>query len=190
LNRHSKKILQLGLLLLIPVWTQAQSPAPAPPLALKDISGHRISLRDYKGKVLLVNFWATWCAPCRKEIPDLIRLQRLYRKQGLQIIGIAYPPQTVREVSRFAKRFKINYPVALGTKATKTSFTPSETLPLTVIIDRAGRVHDVIEGIMYSDEFDQKVKPFLSLPSSTVQRSRKSRFSNAGIIFWRTSVRC
>lgn len=190
MNRHSKKILSLGFLFLIPVWTQAQSPAPAPSLALKDISGHRFSLSDYKGKVLLVNFWATWCAPCRKEIPDLIRLQRIHQKQGLQIIGITYPPQTAREVSRFKKRFKINYPIALGTKATKKLFTSSETLPLTVIIDRDGRVHDVIEGIMYSDEFDQKVKPLLSLPSSTVQRSRKFRFSNAGIISWRTSVRC
>jgi len=94
--------------------------------------------------------------------PDLIRLQRLYRKQGLQIIGITYPPQTAREVSRFKKRFKMNYPIALGTKATKTLFTSSETLPLSVIIDRDGRVHEVIEGIMYSDEFDQKVKPLLS----------------------------
>mgnify|MGYP003694765317 CR=1 FL=1 len=85
-----------------------------------------------KEKVVLVNFWATWCPPCRKEIPDLIRMQRDYRTKGLRIIGITYPPQTAAEVRRFAKRLRMNYPVVVGTKATKSRFTSSETLPVTV----------------------------------------------------------
>jgi cytochrome c biogenesis protein CcmG/thiol:disulfide interchange protein DsbE len=164
LNRCVKRVIQVGFLLLCAVPAWAQSNTPAPSVGLKDIKGHRFSLNEYKGKVVLVNFWATWCPPCRKEIPDFIRMQREYRDNGLQIIGITYPPQTAAEVRRFAKRLRMNYPVAIGTKAIKSRFTSSETLPVTVVIDREGRVRGVVEGIMYPDEFDQTVKPLLSVP--------------------------
>jgi len=149
------------LLFFAAVSAVAQSQSPPAPLRLKTIQGRWISLADYKGKVVLLNFWATWCPPCRQEIPDLIKAQRTYRQQGLQIVGITYPPEKISEVRRFVQKLRMNYPVAIGTKATKAQFTSSETLPLTVIIDRNGAVHDVIEGIMYSEEFDQKVKSLL-----------------------------
>lgn len=75
--------------------------------------------------------------------------------------GITYPPEKISEVRRVVQKLKMNYRVAVGTKATKALFTTSETLPLTVIIDQDGMVRDMVEGIMYSDEFDQKVKPLL-----------------------------
>jgi thiol-disulfide isomerase/thioredoxin len=151
-----------SLLLVLSVSAIAQSSKPAAALALKDIQGRSFKLADYEGKVVLVNFWATWCQPCRIEIPDLIRKQREYRDQGLQIVGITYPPENISEVRRFVRNLSMNYPVAIGTKTTKTLFTSSETLPMTVVIDRDGSVHDVIEGIMYADEFEQKVKPLLA----------------------------
>jgi thiol-disulfide isomerase/thioredoxin len=147
--------------LLLSVSAMAQS-SPQPALSLKDIHGRQLRLADYKGKVVLINFWATWCIPCRTEIPDLINMQRQYRAQGLRVIGITYPPEKISEVRRFARKLKVNYPVAMGTKATKTLFTATETLPVTVIIDRDGAVRDMIEGLMYADEFNQKVKPLLS----------------------------
>jgi len=153
-----------GLLLFPMVAVVAQSPSPPISLRLTTIQNRRFSLADYKGKVVLLNFWATWCPPCRQEIPDLIKAQREYRDRGLQIIGITYPPEKVSEVRRFARKLGMNYPVAIGTKASKTQFTSSETLPITIIIDRDGTVRDVTEGIMYPEEFDQKVKPLLSGP--------------------------
>lgn len=167
-----RKIILTALLLFPTVSAVAQSAQPAS-LRLKNIHGRWVNLADYKGKVVLINFWATWCPPCRQEIPDLIKMQRQYRKKGLQIVGITYPPQKISEVRRFARKFKINYPVAIGTKAGKAQFTSSETLPVTVVIDRKGTGRDVIEGIMYRDEFDQKVKPLLlSVPPSRARPSR------------------
>jgi thiol-disulfide isomerase/thioredoxin len=159
------------VLALVSVSAQTQ---PAK-LALKDIHGRSVTLSDYKGSVLLVNFWATWCAPCRTEIPDLIKLQRQYRNQGLRILGITCPPQKLSVVRRFARKLSMNYRIALGTKASKSLFTASETLPFTVVIDRKGIVRDLIEGIMYSDEFDQKVKPFLTSQGATaLARSQRA----------------
>jgi len=136
-------------------------------LALKDIHGHSFKLSDFKGKVVLLNFWATWCPPCRKEIPQLIKLQRKYRKAGLQIIGITYPPEKLSSVRAFAKRSQTNYPLVLGSERTKSTFTSSDVLPVTVVIDRVGKVREVIEGILLPEEIDEKIKPLLaeSIPS-------------------------
>jgi len=160
-----------ALLLVFSVATFAQSSSQPTDLTLRDIHGRSFRLSEFKGKVVLVNFWATWCIPCRTEIPDLITLQRQYRHQGLQIIGITYPPEKLSEVRSFAQKLRMNYPVARGTKATKALFTSSETLPMTVVIDRERTIRDVIEGIMYADEFEERVKPLLMSRGSPALRS-------------------
>jgi thiol-disulfide isomerase/thioredoxin len=156
----NNKIVFTLLFLLVPIVTFGQESRSAQ-LIVKDINGRYIRLGDYRGKVVLINFWATWCPPCREEIPDLIRLQGKYRSGGLQIIGVTYPPQTVAEVRRFVQRAKVNYPVGLGTKQTKLLFTESETLPMTIVIGTDGRIRDVIEGILLPEEFEQKIRPLL-----------------------------
>ncbi len=148
------------LLMAMPSITLGQS-NKAPALALKDLRGRTVRLSNYKGKVVLLNFWATWCPPCRAEMPDLIKIQRQYRSFGLQVIGITYPPEQIGEVQQFTKKLGVNYPIALGTKETKALFDQTETLPLTIIIDRQGNVHERIEGILLPEEFEQKIKPLL-----------------------------
>ena len=150
------------LLLIAPVSVPAQTSQPAPALKLKNIQGRTFHLTHYKGKVVLINFWATWCPPCRTEIPELVKWQREYRHRGLRIIGVTYPPETLSEVRRFTRKTKVNYTIALGTKATKLLFTESETLPMTVVIDRAGNVRGIIEGVIFPEEFDEKIKPLLT----------------------------
>ena len=154
------RIIAAVLVLFVPVIASAQDSRPAQ-LTLKDIQGRYIRLSDYRGKVVLINFWATWCPPCRAEIPDLIRLQREYGSRGLQIIGVTYPPQKLAEVRRFVRKAKMNYPVGLGTKQTKLLFSPSESLPLTIVISTDGTIRDIIEGILLPEEFQQKIKPLL-----------------------------
>jgi thiol-disulfide isomerase/thioredoxin len=138
-----------------------QGEKPAPELELKDVEGRALRLSDYKGKVVLLNFWATWCAPCRAEMPDLIKWQRKYKSQGLQVIGVTYPPEELAEVREFIKRVEVNYPVALGEERTKAIFDKGENLPVTVVIDKRGMVREVIQGIIFLEEFEQKVKPLL-----------------------------
>ena len=148
------------LLLMIFSAIEVSAQQKAPDLALRDINGKTIKLADLRGKVVLLNFWATWCVPCRTEIPDLVKKQGEFR-DDLQIVGITYPPEEINAVRRVMREAKINYQIAIGTRETKRKFTSSETLPLTVIIDREGMIQGIIEGIMYSDEFDEKVKPLI-----------------------------
>jgi thiol-disulfide isomerase/thioredoxin len=148
-------------LLLIPGFARAQTTG-APSLVLRDINGRSIRLSDYRGKVVVLNFWATWCPPCRAETPELIKWQGKYRRQGLQIIGVTHPPQTLSEVRRFVRREKVNYPVGLGTKKMMLLFTQSDALPVTIVIGRDGRIREIIEGIILPEEFEQKIKPLLN----------------------------
>ena len=154
-------VVVLLLLAALPSRGAGQEVRKAPALILRDLQGRNLRLNDYKGKVVLINFWATWCPPCRAEVPELVKWQREYRGRGLQIIGVTYPPQTTKEVRRFVRNLKINYPVALGTKQAKALFFQGETLPVSVIIDREGNVRDIIEGILLPEEFEQKIKPLL-----------------------------
>ena len=150
-------ILFLAITIAFP---QTKQEEKAPQFELKDIKGRTVRLSDYEGKVVLINFWATWCPPCRAEMPDLVKLQREHGKD-LQIIGITYPPEKKPRVLKFAKSLKVNYPIVLGTRELKSRYSSEETLPLTVVIDRDGKVKDIISGILLREEFDEKIKPLL-----------------------------
>jgi thiol-disulfide isomerase/thioredoxin len=173
----SKRVLILiffvALLLVSPAIVLAQQTA-APQFVLRDINGNTVRLSAYRGKVVLINFWATWCPPCRAEMPDLVRLQREHARQGLQVIGITYPPETKTRVRRFASSLKVNYPIILGTRQLKARFSSEETLPLTVIIDRDGKVNNIISGILLREEFDEKIKPLLTETTEGEMSNAKS----------------
>ena len=163
-----RNLLLAFFLLLTPAAALAQAPVSAPPVALRDMRGRTVRLSDFKGKVVLLNFWATWCPPCRAEIPELVKWQREHGSKGLQIIGVTYPPADRRKVRRFLRAFKVTYPVLLGARKTKALFDAGETLPFSVVIDREGKVRENIEGILLPEEFDRKVKPLLE-PRRTQQ---------------------
>ena len=156
------------------IWFSTGAQTKAPQFELRDVNGRTVWLSDYKGKVVLINFWATWCPPCRAEMPDLVRLQREHGREGLQIIGITYPPEQKGRVRGFARKLKVNYPIILGTRELKARFTSDETLPATVVIDRDGKVSDIIGGILLREEFDEKIKPLLIRNAEGGRRSAKS----------------
>ena len=142
-----------------PVFCQVNRPANQ--LTLKTLQGRTVRLADYRGKVVLLNFWATWCAPCRAEMPELIKWQREYAGRGLQILGVTYPPTKLTEVRRLIREMSVNYPILIGDEKTKAQFDKGETLPLTVVIDREGRVREIIRGILFPEEFEEKILPLL-----------------------------
>lgn len=156
-------ILLVCLIMSAKVFAQINQKDKAPTITLKDLNGKTIQFSDFKGKVILLNFWATWCSPCRAEIPELIKWQKEYEKQGLQIIGITYPPTNRTKVRRFVSQNEINYPILFGSKKTKDLFTSAETMPFSVVIDTEGNIKEQIEGVIFDNEFDEKIKPLLEI---------------------------
>ena len=135
-----------------------------PELEMKDLHGRTVRLANFKGKVVLLNFWATWCAPCRAEIPELVKLQATYKARGLQIAAVTYPPYRFSRVKSVARQFGISYPVLFGSRQAAASYDVGEVLPVSVIIDREGRIRDRIVGVIDREEFDLKVRPLLEKP--------------------------
>ncbi|NIM01195.1 MAG: redoxin domain-containing protein [Acidobacteria bacterium] len=123
-------------------------------LAWTDLRGHEQTLESYRGRIVVLNFWATWCAPCRKEMPDLVRIQKRYGMYGVQVIGAsADEPGQEAAVEAFARRRGINFPVWLGaTTAWMEALDVGVALPATVVIDREGRVVERIAGVFDADE--------------------------------------
>jgi cytochrome c biogenesis protein CcmG, thiol:disulfide interchange protein DsbE len=152
--------LLLSFLLNFPVY-QDTTLQPAPSFALKDLRGKTVRLEDYRGKIVLLNFWATWCAPCQTEMPDLMNLQKQYADKGLQILGITYEKEPAAKITRITRKFKLTYPVLLGAKSLSDSYGIEEALPVTVIVDREGKIRDRIIGMMEPEEIKEKILPLL-----------------------------
>jgi len=133
---------------------------PAPPFTLTDINGQPLRLADYKGKVVLLDFWATWCAPCRSEIPKLVEWQKQYGPQGLQVIGISMDDDA-KPVPAFVQQFKIDYPVAVGDAKLADQYGGVFGLPVTFVIGRDGQIYQKHVGGTDLGLLEQEIKQLL-----------------------------
>jgi thiol-disulfide isomerase/thioredoxin len=142
---------------------EAGSAAPLHDLRLPDLSGEVQPMSQWHGKVVIVNFWATWCAPCREEIPILVRLQDRYRQRGLQLVGIAIDQRD--RVAAFAKEFEMNYVLLLGgletIDVTRQVGNRVGALPYTVVIDRGGKIVSRELGKVKEAPLDRLVQSLL-----------------------------
>jgi cytochrome c biogenesis protein CcmG/thiol:disulfide interchange protein DsbE len=145
---------------------------------LKDLDDHEVSLSQFKGRVVFVNFWATWCGPCNIEIPWLIDLQNKYRAQGFTVVGVAMDEDGRSAVAPFvqAKRFKVggaaqsmNYPIVLGNDATADKFGGLVGLPTSVLISQDGRVVKRVDGLVSYDEIEKAIESQLASHKSAAQ---------------------
>ena len=140
----------------------AQNPVPAPSVAMTTLDGETIQLAEQKGKVVLVNFWATWCAPCRKEIPDLINLYSELKSDGLLVVGVATDDDGESVVAPFVKREKINYPIVVDTsRAIESQFDAMYGLPTTYVVNPEGQIVRRILGIFPTEEMRPKLETML-----------------------------
>jgi peroxiredoxin len=137
-------------------------PAIAPSWELHNVDGQTVRFADFKGKVVILDFWATWCPPCRAEIPGLIDLQKQYGKQGLAVIGISVDQDGASVVKAFAQKFGMNYPVLLADPKVVQSYGGIEAIPTTFIIDRQGRIVKEHVGFTDKEDFEKEIKPLLN----------------------------
>jgi thiol-disulfide isomerase/thioredoxin len=111
----------------------------APGFELKSLEGQNVKLSDFRGKAVLLNFWATWCGPCKIEMPWFVELQKEYGPQGLQIVGVAMDDSSTQDIAKFVKEMGVNYPILLGTESVGQSYGGVGALPTTFFVDRDGK---------------------------------------------------
>jgi peroxiredoxin len=154
-------IAALALVLPIVHAEDGFKPFPAPAWTLPDVNGKSVSSTQFKGKVVVLDFWATWCGPCRSEIPGYVELQKKYGPAGLAIVGVSLDRAGPQVVENFIKEEKINYQIVMGDDKTADAFGGVDAIPTTFIIDREGTVRYSKQGAMAHEEFEAILKPFL-----------------------------
>jgi thiol-disulfide isomerase/thioredoxin len=131
---------------------------PAPVFSLESLEGKTVRLEDFRGKAVLLNFWATWCQPCKIEMPWFEQLQKQYGSEGLQVVGIAMDDASKEDIARFAKDVGVSYPILLGKESVGTAYGGLPFLPSTFFIDREGKIVDRIFGLKSRSEIEDEVK--------------------------------
>jgi thiol-disulfide isomerase/thioredoxin len=133
---------------------------PAPAFTLLDLDGKKVSLSDFKGRPLLINYWGTYCAPCKIEMPWLQEFSQKYAPEGLAVVGITYDSEVGRDIiARTTQKLGVTYPILLSTpKAEKDYLAGTEALPMSFYVDRAGGIIQVTAGLGSKDELESMVK--------------------------------
>ena len=175
----------LSCVVAVPVFAQqptirlVRNPDPAPDFALDTLEGKPVSLTEFKNKVTLLNFWATWCGPCRAEIPDLVELQNKYKDQ-LQIIGLVVDDDDKGAIKKFVDQFGVNYPVAIATDELRMQYGGIPALPTSFLLDAQGRVVQKHEGLHDPVLYEVEIRSLLGLPIGNV---KVETFEDTGQIF-------
>jgi thiol-disulfide isomerase/thioredoxin len=142
-----------------------------PPFAVEDTNGQPISSSTLNGKVALLDFWATWCAPCRQEIPHFNKLYAKYRDRGFVIVGLSLDKYKAT-VTTFRRRTPIDYPIALASKETQQQFGGINVYPTAFLVDRDGRIIKKYLGFSYPEEFEEDVRPLLETQDDQAKKDR------------------
>jgi len=147
----------------------------APDFTLESLDGRSMRLSDLRGKAVLLNFWATWCGPCKIEMPWFVDFQKQYGSQGLQIVGVAMDDASKADIAKFAKDMGVNYPILIGKESVGDQYGGVPALPESFVISRDGKIMDKIIGLRGKAEIEDSIKKALSTqpPSSQASASTK-----------------
>ena len=137
---------------------------PAPDFTLKDADGRTVRLSDYRGKVVLLNFWATWCGPCKFEIPWFIELEQQNKDRGFAVLGIAMDEEGWKVVKPFLSELKVNYRTLMGSDVVGQLYGGVEALPTTFMIDRTGKIAAVHVGLAGKNVYESDIQTLLAAP--------------------------
>jgi peroxiredoxin len=132
---------------------------------LRDVDGKTVHLSDYRGKVVLLDFWATWCGPCKIEIPWFVELQRKHKDRGFAVLGVAMDEEGWEVVKPFLTRMNVNYRVVIGSDTTAQAYGGVEALPTTFLIDRDGKIAATHVGLTSRKDFEDGVEQLLQAPN-------------------------
>ncbi len=133
-----------------------------PEFSVKDLQGRQVSSADLRGKVVLIDFWATWCGPCKKEMPGYQQLLDRYGDRGFAVIGFKFDTmKDTEDPVQFAKKLRVRYPLAVATDAVRQKFGGIEGLPTTLVYDRNGILRQKVIGFEYTSTFEEYLKPML-----------------------------
>ena len=135
--------------------------ATAPKLVLKSLEGKTVNLEDFKGKVVMVDFWATWCQPCTIMIPWLVEFRNRYASQGFEIVGVAMDDEGIEAVRPFVEKNKMNYPVVLGNETAATDWGGVFGLPTSFMIDRQGKIRVTHQGLIGKKIIEEEIRGLL-----------------------------
>ncbi len=135
--------------------------ALAPDFELVSLDGRKVKLSDFRGKAVVLNFWATWCAPCKVEMPWFVDLQKQYGNDGLEIVGVAMDDSDPQKIAQFASEMGVNYPVLLGTDKVSEAYGDVEYLPTTFYINRQGKIVGKVAGLISKAEIEDDARKAL-----------------------------
>ncbi|MDQ1390933.1 MAG: cytochrome c biosis protein CcmG, thiol:disulfide interchange protein DsbE [Acidobacteriaceae bacterium] len=154
-----------------PRTTRLTQSSPAPDFSLESLDGKTTRLSDFRGKAVLLNFWATWCGPCKIEMPWFVDFQKQYGSQGLQIVGVAMDDASKEDIGKFAKDMGVNYPILIGKEAVGDQYGGIPGLPETFLIARDGKIVDKIVGLRGKAEIEDAIKEALNTRPAASQAS-------------------
>ena len=140
----------------------------APAFSLKDSSGAQVKLADYKGKVVLLNFWATWCGPCEVEIPWFVEFEQKYKDRNFAVLGVAFDDDGWKSVRPFMTAHKINYRVMIGSDQLSQMYGGVDSLPTSFIIDRSGRIAATHVGLVDKRDYQDEILKLLDDPKAAL----------------------
>ena len=146
----------------------------APEFELTSLDGKRVRLSDFRGKAVLLNFWATWCSPCKVEMPWFVDLQKKYRNDGLVVVGVAMDDSEASKIAQFASEMGVNYPVLLGTDKIAEDYGNVEFLPTSFYIDREGKIVGKGTGLLGREEIEQNVQRALAARSVGMNQASRA----------------